>query len=565
MAPRRSTPAKARKAFRFVVIPAAAYLLVFCILSYPLITRFSTHFFADEGDGFTNVWNIWWIQKAVTELHQSPWRTTLLHFPQGTSLLGHTLNPFNGFLAIPLLKVFSLTQAFNICVLFAFVMGGLTAFWLAYYLSRSYAGGLAAGYVFTFCAYHFAHAAGHMQLVSLEWIPLFVLAWYVLMTRPSVRVGVGAALSLFLILLCDYYYFFYAVIAAVLVYGWKAVRTRNVLFGLGRASLAPFLGFIATTALTSGPLVASLISLNRRDPLAGAHPSSWFSLDLPALLIPGGRWRFAGWTRFYWSRLPGNINESSVQMGVALVLLLILVWVGRKRVKMESLRLWYVMIATFVVLSLGPVLQVWGKTLPWARLPYALFEAAVPPLKLSGVPVRMMIMPMLAAGIILAAGFKDVFGASKSRRAFVAVLLALMIFEFLPGPMPSTRVTPPAYVEALKNLPAGGGVIDRASNAPYALYYQILHGKPLAFGYIARVPRSVERTDARIEQLIAAREWGILGRSYHFRYIADSGPPLESTSRGILRPVFDDGKDRIYEILPGPYDSGGALAGASRR
>src|SRR4030042_2933009 len=188
-----------RQALLFLLIPLAAYFLIFCGLSYPLITRFSTHFFIDDGDGFTNVWNVWWINKAVTELHQNPWNTTYLHFPHGTSLLGHTMNPFNGFLAIPLLRVFSFVRAFNICIIFAFVMGGLTAFWLAYYLSRSYSGALVAGFIFTFCSYHFAHAAGHMQLASLEWIPLFILAWYVLMTRPSIRVGIGAALALFLV------------------------------------------------------------------------------------------------------------------------------------------------------------------------------------------------------------------------------------------------------------------------------------------------------------------------------------------------------------------------------
>jgi len=537
-----------RQALLFVLIPLAAYFLIFCGLSYPLITRFSTHFFIDDGDGFTNVWNIWWINKAVTELHQNPWNTTYLHFPHGTSLLGHTMNPFNGFLAIPLLRVFSFVRAFNICIIFAFVMGGLTAFWLAYYLSRSYSGALVAGFIFTFCSYHFAHAAGHMQLASLEWIPLFILAWYVLMTRPSIRVGIGAALALFLVVLCDYYYFFYCVITAMLVYGWKALRAKKPFFGFGRSHLAPLLGFTATALLTSGPLVASLFLLNRRDPMFGAHPASWFSLDLPSLIIPGGHWRFAAWSDFYWSKLPGNINESSVHMGLALVFVLFYVWIKRRNVRMESLRLWFALIAVFIVLSLGPVLQLGGKTVPWAKLPYALLEAVFPPLKLSGVPVRMMIIPMLAAAVVLAAGFKDVFGMTPGRRRLAAVLVAFMVFEYLPKPMYSTRVLTPAYVEALKRLPGGGAVIDQVASPPYAVYYQTIHEKPMAFGYIARVPGSVERRNARIAQLITDHEWGVLGRSYHFRYLVAAGPLLSSSPQGALKIVLDDEKIRIYEI-----------------
>src|SRR4030042_6248184 len=111
---------------RLWIFPILLYLIMFCILTYPLIFKFPTHFFADTGDGLQNVWNIWWVNKAVTQLHQSPWYTTYLHYPHGTSLLGHTLNPFTGFLGIFLLKFLSLIETHNVIVLFSFVIGGVT-------------------------------------------------------------------------------------------------------------------------------------------------------------------------------------------------------------------------------------------------------------------------------------------------------------------------------------------------------------------------------------------------------------------------------------------------------
>ena len=71
-------------------------------------------------------------------------------------------------------------MAYNTITIFAFVMGGLTMYWLAYHLTRSFWGSLLAGFIFTFSNYHFMHAQGHLQLISLEWIPLFVLCWYCL-------------------------------------------------------------------------------------------------------------------------------------------------------------------------------------------------------------------------------------------------------------------------------------------------------------------------------------------------------------------------------------------------
>jgi len=538
---------RVRKAARFGLLPAVVYFAVFCLLTYPLITQFATHFFADDGDGFTNVWNVWWIHQAVTALHQNPWATGLLHYPAGTSLLGHTLNPFNGFLALPLLNVFSLVQAFNICVVFSFVVGGLTAFGLAWRLSRSYLGSLCAGFVFSFCNYHFAHAQGHMQLVSLEWIPLFVLAWYILMTRPSLWAGIGSGLALFLVLLCDYYYFLYCVMIAAAIYFWKALREKKPLFIFRRGYPAPILGFLATTALTCGPLIRGLLLLNRRDPLFGAHPTSWFSLDLPSILIPGGHWRFAPWTKFYWSRLPGNMHESSVPLGLALLVFLVWIWIRRKSVHLESLRLWYALIGLFTVLAMGPSLQFWGRVFPGIKLPYALLEILFPPLKLGGVPVRMMIVPVLAASVILAAGFEGLFAGRPLKKIAASALVGLLIFEFIPSPMPATPARTAPYALALKALPGPGGLIDLAASPSWAMYNQTIHGKPLAFGYIARIPSSVERQNARILGSLQAGDWSGLKKGFGFRYVAVSGP-LPGPDRGALDVVFSDGATRIYEI-----------------
>ena len=94
----------APKTIALVVIPLLVYLVCFYLLTFPQLHQFSTHYFTDEGDGLGNVWNLWWTNKAITELHQSPWHTTFLYYPYGTSLLPHTLNPFNGILAIVLMR-----------------------------------------------------------------------------------------------------------------------------------------------------------------------------------------------------------------------------------------------------------------------------------------------------------------------------------------------------------------------------------------------------------------------------------------------------------------------------
>src|SRR5437016_623667 len=205
-------------------LPAGVYLILFFFFSPHLLGRFSTHFFADAGDGLQNVWNMWWVKKAVTELGHHPWRTEFLYYPPGTSLLGHTLNPFNGFAGIFLQRFLTLVQAHNAIVVFSFVATGLTSFLLCLEVTGSYWGGVAGGSVFTFSSYHFMHAEGHMQLLSLEWLPLFLVFWRRFIERPSHRLAIGASVALFLVILCDYYYFLYSVMAGFFLLAWSRIK-----------------------------------------------------------------------------------------------------------------------------------------------------------------------------------------------------------------------------------------------------------------------------------------------------------------------------------------------------
>src|SRR4030042_1329903 len=511
---------------RLWVLPILLYFILFCILTYPLIFNFHTHFFADTGDGLQNVWNIWWVNKAVTQLHQSPWYTTYLHYPQGTSLLGHTLNPFNGFLGIFLLKFLSLIETHNVIVLFSFVIGGFTAFWLDYFITKSYWSSLIAGYIFTFSQYHFMHAEGHLQLVSLEWIPLFILIWYRLLITPSIFKACISAAVLFGVLLCDHYYFLCCTLTALLMILWYALSTRDFLFFLKKEYLPVFSVFIFVCLITSGILVGLLLQLNRQDPLLGYHNPLEFSLDLLAPFIPGGHWRFASLNQFYWSKLPGNINESSVYLGLGVIFLLVYTWVNRQKCRLHvpSLSLWYVILFFFGIMALGPALNVGGKRIFAGIMPYDILQTLIPPLKLSGCPVRMMVMVMLSASVISAIGLCMLFRRLNPARSLLigAILGALLLVDTLPRSIPSSRITVPEYINLLKNLPDNGGIIDIINPEPIKLYYQTIHEKPMGDGYISRYPTSVYKEYIKKFQAIQTYEYTRLLVEYNICYLLTS-------------------------------------------
>jgi hypothetical protein len=494
---------------------------MFCLLTWPLVRNFSTHFFTDNGDGFMNIWNLWWVNTAVSQpsLHPSIWHTDLLHWPFGTTLLGQTLNPFNGLLAFPLLRVMSMVQAHNVIVLFSFVMSGVTAYWLAYYLTRSFWGSLLAGYIFTFSSYHFAHYYGHLNLISMEWIPLFVLCWYVLITRPGLWMGIASALTLWLVLLCDYYYFFYCVLAAVLIVIWHMVAKRNILFFLKREYLSAFTVFILFSLILTGPVIFPLMYLMRTDPLLDAHNPESFALDLFALFVPGETWHFSQLTEGYWSNLPLALSEASVYLGYGVIILVGYLWIKRRRTR-STVGLWFFLAGIFFLLALGPVLQVNGKIIYEGVMPYTLLEKILPFLKLSGVPARMAVMVTLSAAVMSAMAV-TLLQKSPRGKVFALLLAVLLVVEYLPASLPATSTDVPEYVTALAELPDAGGVLDEATPTKYLqLYYQTVHGKPMAFGYVARTPSSVAEKGQGLNRAINRGEYATLWDTYRIRYIA---------------------------------------------
>jgi len=505
------------KAALWVALPTLFYLICFCALTWPQIKLFSTHFYTDGGDGLQMVWNIWWVNKAVTQLHVSPWYTTWLHAPHGISLLAHTLHPLKGFISIPLLWVLSLKQTYNIAVISSFVLSGTTTFWLARYLKLSWWSSLLAGFIFTFSNYHFAHAQGHMQLVAMEWIPLYLLCLLAWLNKPTYARAAAMAGSLFLVILCDYYYFFFCVLSTLIAAGWKCISDRRLSLFTWTYVKTGIL-FMLLALPSSGFLAGALSHLSSSDPLSGVHLAREFPLDPLALLIPGGHWRFHEWTQGYWSHIPGNIHESSVHIGLAVISLMACSLLLRKRIGNRTLGLWWALFTFFAVIALGQRLNIMGHEIAWLPMPYVLLEFLIPPFRISGVPVRMVTVAILSSGLLAAMAFDYLWTAAPPvRRIPLVFLLAWMVFELMPTPLPTTAGEYPPYVDYLKKA-QDGAVYDTATYHTHALYHQTIHEKPVAFGYVSREPLSTRRLDVELRDLYRAGNIGSLWQDYGFRY-----------------------------------------------
>ena len=161
---------------------------------------------------------------------------------------------------------------------------------------------------------------------------------------------------------------------------------------------------------------------------------------------------------------------------------------------------------------------------------------------MAGAPVRMVVMVTLAASVLVAVAVRDL----RPSRAWLAGLTLLWFVEILPAPLPQREPAVPRHIEALRDLP-DGAVMDLRYSHTRALYYQTVHGKPMAFGYVSRVPESVSRRAQEIRRLWREGNVHDLRRAYGIRYILRqiSERRVEDT---VTR--YRDAEVEILELIP---------------
>ncbi len=529
----------------FFLVPSMLYFCIFAVATLPMMQYFSTHLFGDNGDGLQNVWNIWQVRQSF--LHAEPltslWYTKLLHFPYGTTLLLHTLALTTTVPAQIFLPFFSPVQTYNAMVIFSFVLSGTAMFWLAYDQLRAYWPSLAAGYFFTFSSYHWAHGLGHLNLIAIGWFPLLVLCLLRFFSSHRIRYMFAAGVILAALFYTDYAYFFYGGILSAMICLWHLFRRNKK-----RVQLRIFFRGIAAAAGTAlmltGNVLLSIFATTAYDPVPPTHNAYFFAADLLSFSIPGKLWVFSDMTRTFWSHLPAPAATEET-IGVTATILLIIGWAMRKRLAVSNVTLWYSILAISALLSLGHTLRIWGIAIATPMLPYSWLETLIPPVRLSGVAIRYVVLLTLAAALLLGAILRF-FAQRPHRRLLAIVFFLLLALEIFPKqPFPHAAVPIPLYVQTLAQLPRAG-VLDAVSGSEQMLYYQTFHQQPLALGSLARIPESVRAQSRQVLRSLNQRRYRLLWRHFHIRYLV-LNPAAETTELIPVR-IMASEEANVYDL-----------------
>jgi hypothetical protein len=489
-----------------------AYTLLTVLMTWPLATVFTTRL-PDGTDGWQYLWNLWWMKTALVDLHTSPFHTPYLYYPYGVSLYFDTLTPLLGVISIPLqLAGLTLPTIYNLLVGFSFVGAGYGTYLLVRHLTGDRRAAFVAGLIFAFCPYHFAHLRGHLNLVSLQWLPFYVLAllhaWephpspdpQSTIHNPQWAWAVVAGVWLAVTAYTEWMYALFLGLFTVWFAAWRLVRPHPQPGWRVSAGLLGVSGGVAL-ALVS-PVLVPMLQEARAATYMQASPEElrFFSSDLTDALLPNlfhPLWPDRGLAVFlhYLGRPPAEL----VVFAGYTVLLLSLGAVWRCRHRPEVVFWAWTALGAWV-LSLGPTLHIWGHTDfgGWSvPLPYTLLEA-LPFASIFWVPARLMVLTMLALAVLagyalaaLAAGGGRGRAARWARPPLLTGGIGMLILaEFLPVPYPllPLHAETPFYQEVARE-PGRFALLELPLvPAPTYLGYQVIHQQPLISGHLSRQP-----------------------------------------------------------------------------
>ncbi|HEY66072.1 MAG TPA: hypothetical protein G4O02_16030 [Caldilineae bacterium] len=574
-----ASPTRARKAVRSAAFVLAAYLALTLGMTYPVVRHFFSAIPGDGFDGWQNFWNLWWVRRALLVEHRHPFFTDMLYHPTGVSLLFHTLNPFNGFTFLPMQLAGELFAAYNSVVLFSFAVGGLGGYLLTQYAlrrvpepARTWAAFL-AGAIYTFSPFHFAHLLGHMQVLSLEWIPFYVLYLCRGMDRAqrgpiAARDVIMPVVFLVLISLCDWYFVLYCVLFTGLVWLYLLWRRR---LSLRIASWTLAVGLLF--AIVMSPLLWPMIVEASRYDFMVPDPDQVYMLsaDLLAFFTPNEFHPLWGDIAARVGRLfTSPVSEHTVFAGY--VPLLLALWGVRTRGR--TARFWALAALSFALLAMGPALHIAGRRWP-IPLPYAILQRVIPFIQITRSVSRLDVMVMLSLGVLAAYGLQALMSAGQRPQWIALGALALTLFEFLPVPYPVSPPDTPAWYETLARESGDFAVLNLPMNwdRPGYLLYQTVHGKRLTVAYISRDdPRTLTERVPVLQQLrhlgpdVIAQDLERVGRSVlsylDVRYVIldrykmpgeqEREPTVRYATAALsgLAPIYEDERLIVYRVEP---------------
>ncbi len=437
-------------------------------------------------------WNLWWVKHAVFDLHVSPLYTNYVIYPFTSPLAGHTLALLWGLISAPFQSILGLIPTYNGIIVVSFVL----AAWFMYLFVRPHVQhqsiAVLAGLILAFTPAMIHRAAvGHLDKLSIFWLPLILLAWDQVIETRRWTWAIITGLCLYLSWLTDFQQAMWALLLltpyAIFTLTPRSVPLSNpaqnarpsgeragVRVGLLAATLAVF---IIPSLFAPLP---QLLEANRLNyPPARLEDTASFAFPLQNFLTPSDN------------------GDFSIGMVLPIASLISLPFIRRDGKRW----LWLSVAAGCFILTLGPYIDIGSTRIP---LPYSIVHGLLG--NQYRTPMRFATPGVFALAMLVSLSLDRFFARFNFERtirlSFVAGFSVLFVIDYhLYQPFPITIMPDYQVYRSIANEPDDFAVLELpigvrtgfaiVGRGEYLQYYAPIHQHPIPSGYLSRLPKEI--------------------------------------------------------------------------
>ena len=437
-------------------------------------------------DTWQHYWYIWWIKSVFSsgaDLH--PFFTDYMYFPTGTNLSFEGM--YTRLLGSFLWPVLGGVTTYNLLYMSNFVLAAYAVFLLVTHLTGDRKAAIVSGVVYSFSAVHLQHVT-YLNISTIHWLPFLVLCVLKTIDSPTAKKAILCAVLFLLVVWSSGYYAIAGSILLLLLFlrHFRRVATKS------------FAKYLLIFGWTSAVMIAPFVTLQLRESIAGqsfvrmSQFSRWFSTDVLALVTPP-RYNplYDQFVDGIYPRFLTPFPEWESYLGVLVILL---AGVGIITARHRGALFWLLVMGVFMLITMGPYLQVLGKVYEGVKLPF-FFAQDLPGFESMRSPKHLLTLVMLSLAVLSGYGAHYVFrrllgGQAVLTYAALALIVAGLLFDAWgwPRSFPLSDATVPQFFKDISKDKSDPVIlhipIPNLQN-PKPLYYQTVHVKRIIGGYEA--------------------------------------------------------------------------------
>jgi len=557
--------------FLFWAILAAIFFVLAIIITYPLFTNFSKGVLGPPPleDHRIYLWEIGHFGERIFSAFKNPLVADDIFFPRGLryqdmnfSLSAILVSPIGYFLKNP-------TFAYNLWVIFGYIVSGLFTFLLAERLTKNKYAAFLASVIFTFSPFHYQVVYnGQLESSGIFWIPLLLYCLILFLEKKNIFGGIllslifsltalsSAYFGAFSILLIAVFSFLYFLFKKNEIQTWRNKGLRQ----LSRIALPP----LAIALIILLPFYLSLYRSDRIITESGFNvflasfktETDGSVADIVDYVTPlPFYYKDFGFGYRNWNLWPANSYYISF-----LLLPALLIYFFRKNKRRIEKIIFYSFLALFI-LSMGSSLRydhelVKPFGLGYVPLPGSILHL-IPVVSDARVIARLGIFVNLLASLLIGFMFLPLFSEKfgvKTKFIFLSVLTLFFFLETYAYVIPS-KIKPsvaPKIYETVAKAKGDFSIVEYplriAAAYPFneeELFYQTIHKKKTVFGFAPFRSKSLEEHLGKFGSFSQKTGDFRIDREYlkkaNVRYFL--------VNRQKINGLFPDEKDAVYEKI----------------